>query len=157
RNKLFNDALSEILSEWCKFLDSQDSRDTLTKGRWLSLQADIDLRLTEDYVTAEDKKEPYWNFKSWNHFFHRQIKPERRPVSSPDDPKVIVSANDGTIYKIASQVKKDDTFWSKGQPYSLRDMLNGQYVDQFVGGTVIQSFLNGYDCHWIAAPIAGTV
>lgn len=158
RDKLFNEKLLAILKEWCDFLNSEDSRDTLTRGRWLSLQADIDLRLTEDYVTADDKEQPYWNFGSWNAFFHRRIKSERRPVSSPDDPNVIVSANDGKIYKIANQVKRDDIFWAKGQPYSLRDMLNGsQYVEQFIGGTVIQSFLSGSDCHWFATPITGTV
>jgi phosphatidylserine decarboxylase len=104
---------------------------------------------------------PFWGFTSWNDFFHRQIKPEKRPVSSPNDPNVIVSANDGHVYNFAANVQKYDTFWAKGQRYSLGDMLNRQHLDRFikdgVGADVIQSFLSGNDYHRFVAPITGTV
>lgn len=57
--------------------------------------------------------------------FHRRIKPEFRPVSAPDDPKVIVSANDGKVFKYEREVAKSSEFWLKEQPYSL------EIVDHF--------------------------
>src|SRR5262249_40989482 len=105
---------------------------------------------------------PFWGFTSWNDFFHREILPGKRPVDSPDDPSVIVSPNDGHVYNFAANVNKRDTFWMKGQPYSLSDMLKGQYLDRFInkdgiGADVIQSFLSGNDYHRFASPITGTV
>ena len=50
------------------------------------------------------------------------------------------------------------TFWIKGQPYSLRDMLaNDEPVDQFVGGTVYQAFLSATNYHRWHSPVAGTI
>jgi phosphatidylserine decarboxylase len=73
---------------------------------------------------------------------------------------VIVYANDGHVYNFATKVKEYDTFWAKGQPYSLCDMLKGKHnleLDRFIGGDVIQSFLSGNDYHRFVAPIDGTV
>ena len=103
------------------------------------------------------KDDVHWGFTSWNEFFHRQIIEKRRPLSDPDNPKVIVSANDGHVYNFATQVRRYDEFWAKGQPYSLHDMLNGHYIDRFDGGDVIQSFLSGSDYHRFVAPVGGKV
>src|SRR5690606_28250873 len=100
-----------------------------------------------------DQSAPHWGFTSYNAYFHRQIKSECRPISSPDDPKVIVSANDGTVFKIAREVKALDEFWLKGQPYSLLNMLNNSpYSGRFIGGDVLQSFLSGANYHRWRAP-----
>jgi phosphatidylserine decarboxylase len=160
RNADFNAALVLILREWCRFLDSKASRPVLNKRNgWLSAAAVKELSLG-DYVYP-DKKDPYGGFTSWNEFFHRQIKPAKRPVSDPDDPAVVVSANDGHVYNFASNVKAHDEFWAKGQAFSLADMLNSRHLDRFIkrgtGGDVIQSFLSGNDYHRFVAPIAGTV
>lgn len=156
-NAALNGALREILQEWCNFLDSKESRLVLNrKDGWLSPKSWEENKLA-DFVIP-DPADPYGGFASFNDFFHRRIKPELRPVAKPDDGKVIVSANDGTVYKIARGVKKQDRFWIKGQPYSLNDMLAGsQHVDRFVGGEVLQSFLDGSDYHRFHAPIDGTV
>ncbi len=69
-----------------------------------------------------------------------------------------MSANDGTVYKIAREVKALDEFWLKGQPYSLLNMLsNSPYSEKFIGGDVFQSFLSGADYHRWRSPIDGVV
>lgn len=172
RNADFNRALCMVLADWCDYLNSDKSCDQLVDKSgdqvdpdddgWLSPDAVDELQINE-YVDEQDKKKDHWGFTSWNDFFHRKFKnvSQRRPVSCPNDPKVIVSANDGHVYNFASNVKEYDTFWAKGQPYSLYDMLNGQYLDRFInkdgGAEVIQSFLSGNDYHRFMAPIAGTV
>jgi phosphatidylserine decarboxylase len=94
------------------------------------------LRLDE-FQTKPD--EPYLGFKSWNDFFIREFRPGLRPIANPDDDTVIVSACESTPYSIQVKVKGHDSFWLKRQPYSLRQMLNGHYVMEFVDGAVYQA------------------
>ncbi len=157
RNSDFNNAIRNVLKEWCHFLDSRASLDVINKkDGWLSPKSWKENGLADFVIPVPS--DPHGGFKSFNAFFHREIKGERRPVAAPDDPKVIVSANDGTIYKIARGVKRQDKFWIKGQSHSLVNMLNGsRYVDRFVGGDVVQSFLSGNDYHRYHSPIDGTV
>ena len=72
--------------------------------------------------------------------------------------KVIVSACESTPYGISTDVKRQDRFWIKSQPYSLQDMLaDDDSVDQFVGGTVYQAFLSAINYHRWHSPVAGTI
>lgn len=154
-----NDAIRNILQEWCSFLDSDKSLYVLNEGEfgWLSPSAFQFNKLWEFVIP--DRSAPHWGWKSYNDYFHRQIKASERPISQPDNPKVIVSANDGTVYAVASNVKALDKFWIKGQPYSLVNVLNnnGKYIEKFVGGYVFQTFLSGANYHRWRAPIDGTV
>jgi phosphatidylserine decarboxylase len=154
----FNSAIRNILQAWCDYLDSPASQDVLNTGEygWLSPSAYEFNKLNEFIIP--DKNAPHWGFTSYNAYFHRQINLAYRPLASPNDPKVIVSANDGTMYNLSRRVKKSDTFWIKSQPYSLVNMLdNIRYTDHFVGGDVMQSFLSGANYHRWRAPISGKI
>jgi phosphatidylserine decarboxylase len=158
RYPAINDAVNRILAEWCRFLDSAESTYVLNTGKygWLSPPAYKQYELQEFVIP--DQKAPHWGWTSFNAFFHREIKAEARPIVEPDNPKVVVSANDGTVYNIARKVKLLDRFWIKGQPYSLLNMLGGEKeAEPFVGGDVFQSFLSGANYHRWHAPVAGTV
>jgi phosphatidylserine decarboxylase len=65
-----------------------------------------------------DPAHPHWGFKSWNDFFTRRLKAGARPVAAPDDDKVIISPCESRPYRIARDVKRQEDFWIKGQPYS---------------------------------------
>jgi phosphatidylserine decarboxylase len=79
-------------------------------------------------------------------------------VSDPDQPKVVVSPNDGTIYHVARCVELETEFWLKEQPYSLQDMLAGSdLTETFVHGDVLQSYLSGADYHRWHSPVAGKI
>jgi phosphatidylserine decarboxylase len=162
RNHALNDAIRRILQEWCCFLDSANSLYVINKvmpdGRdgWLSEPA-IKYNKLDEFV-APDKSAAHWGWRSFNAFFHREIQASKRPIAAPGNPKVITSANDGTVYKIVRGVQEQDQFWIKGQPYSLTNMLAGSaYVDRFIDGDVFQSFLSGADYHRWHAPIDGIV
>jgi phosphatidylserine decarboxylase len=77
---------------------------------------------------------------------------------APDDSKVIVSPCESRPYRIAREVKRQDDFWIKGQPYSLTDMLAGDpRVDDFVGGVVFQAFLSAFNYYRWHSPVSGTI
>jgi phosphatidylserine decarboxylase len=157
RNAAFNDAIRLILKDWYRYLNTPESRHTINHDPdgWLNPFAYQDMQLYE-FIT--DRSDPHWGWKSYNDFFHREIKPEARPIAGPGDPRVIVSANDGHVLTIARGVKRTDQFWLKGEPYSLADMLDqSAYVDRFVDGYVFQSFLSGANYHRWHAPVDGTV
>ena len=71
---------------------------------------------------------------------------------------MIVSACESTPYGISTDVKRQDRFWIKSQPYSLADMLaNDDSAGQFAGGTVYQAFLSATNYHRWHSPVAGTI
>jgi len=151
-----NEMFRKVLAVWTQFLDSEASRYVLNDSAtgWLSPAARQALNL-DDFQTRPGA--PYLGFKSWNDFFIREFKPGKRPVAQPDNDKVIVSACESQPFSIQTAVKENDTFWLKSQPYSLRDMLNGNFVDEFVGGAVYQAFLSAKNYHRWHSPVSGTI
>ena len=122
---------------------------------WKSAEAQRTVGM-EQY--EHDPEDEHWGFSSWNDFFTRRFKDGERPVAAPDDDKVIVSACESTPYGISIDVKRQDRFWIKSQPYSLEDMLaNDESVDEFVGGTVYQAFLSATNYHRWHSPVAGKI
>ncbi len=157
RDPRINAMLKKILTAWCEFLSSGDSRYVLndSSSGWKCAEAQRTVGM-EQY--EHDPQDEHWGFASWNDFFTRSFKDGARPVASADDNKVIVSACESTPYGIATDVKRQDRFWIKSQPYSLEDMLaNDDSVDQFVGGTVYQAFLSATNYHRWHSPVAGTI
>jgi phosphatidylserine decarboxylase len=92
----------------------------------------------EDYV--HDPTAPFYGFKSWNDFFIRRFKPGARPVAEPHNHRVIINACESAPFAIARDVNAQYAFWIKLQPYSLKQMLDGHFVDEFVGGTDTRRF-----------------
>jgi phosphatidylserine decarboxylase len=157
RDERINAMLKKILTVWCEFLSSGDSLYVLNESSagWKSAEAQQTVGIEQFEYDPEDE---YWGFSSWNDFFTRRFKDGERPVASPDDDKVIVSACESTPYGISTDVQRQDRFWIKSQPYSLQDMLaNDDSVDALVGGTVYQAFLSATNYHRWHSPVAGKV
>ena len=158
RDPRMNVMIKKILTAWCEFLSSADSRYVLndSPSGWKSEAAQQAIGGIEQF--EHDPDDEYWGFTSWNDFFTRRLATGARPVAAPDDDAVVVSACESTPYGISVDVAGQDRFWIKSQPYSLRDMLAGdESVDYFVGGTVYQAFLSATDYHRWHAPVAGTI
>jgi len=156
RNIKINAMFKELLAVWTEFLNSEASRYVLvdSPNGWQSKKAMKQLHM-QDY--QYDPNAPYWGFSSWNDFFTREVKKGARPISGQGDGKVIVSPCDSTVYKIGHKAKAREKFWIKKQPYSLADMLDNNYVDQFIGGDVWQAFLSPFNYHRWHSPVSGTV
>ncbi|PFH62672.1 hypothetical protein XA68_12543 [Ophiocordyceps unilateralis] len=156
-----NDAMGRILAAWRAYLESPASRNVLnrsTDSGWLgptTLTAlerlgnapyNTTLRFEELYEC--DASDEFFGFKSW----------DVRPVASPEDDNVIVSACEASPYNVAHDVRLRDTFFAKGQPYSVLDMLgHDPLADMFAGGTVYQAFLTPLSYHRWVAPVSGVV
>jgi phosphatidylserine decarboxylase len=157
RDPRINSMLTKVLNAWCEFLSSPASLYVLndSPAGWKSDEAQ---RVVGMDLFEHDPDDEYWGFTSWNDFFTRHLRKDARPVSSPKDDKVIVSACESTPYKISADVHQQDSFWIKSQPYSLQDMLaNDVAADQFAGGTVYQAFLSATNYHRWHSPVAGTI
>ncbi len=157
RDPRINAMLKKILTVWCEFLSSGDSLYVLNESPsgWKSAEAQQTVGM-EQY--EHDPEDEHWGFSSWNDFFTRRFKDGERPVASPEDDKVIVSACESTPYGISTDVQREDRFWIKSQPYSLADMLaNDDAVDELVGGTVYQAFLSATNYHRWHSPVAGKI
>jgi phosphatidylserine decarboxylase len=156
RDPAFNDGLRAVLRDWCAYLDGPESRWVINRvNGWLSPLAWRTFEL--DQFVIPDPADPNGGFASYNAFFHRAIRPEARPLAGPGDPSVVVAPNDGAVYRVARGAAARASFWLKAQPYSLADMLRGQWLDRFVGGDVLQSYLSGADYHRFHAPVSGRV
>ena len=157
RDTRINDWIKNILAVWSTFLSSSDSLYVLndSPSGWKCEAAQQAVGIEQYQYDPQDE---HWGFASWNDFFTRRFKDGARPVHSPDDDDVIVSACESTPYAIATDVRLQDSFWIKSQPYSLRDMLaNTDACEQFVGGTVYQAFLSATNYHRWHSPVAGTI
>jgi phosphatidylserine decarboxylase len=157
RDLRINAMLKKILTVWCEFLSGSDSLYVLNESPsgWKSADAQRTVGM-EQY--EHDPDDEHWGFSSWNDFFTRHFKEGERPGASPEDDKVIVSACESTPYGISTDVKRQDRFWIKSQPYSLADMLaDDETVDEFVGGTVFQAFLSATNYHRWHSPVAGRI
>jgi phosphatidylserine decarboxylase len=157
RDTRINDVIRNILAVWSTFLSSSDSLYVLndSPSGWKCEAAQQAVGIEQYQYDPQDE---HWGFASWNDFFTRRFKDGVRPVHSPDDDDVIVSACESTPYAIATDVRLQDSFWIKSQPYSLRDMLaNNDACEQFVGGTVYQAFLSATNYHRWHSPVAGTI
>jgi len=151
-----NAVFRRFLAAWSGYLSSEESRYVLNDSPtgWLSPHAWKTLGL-DDFET--DANAAYLGFKSWNDFFIRRFKAGRRPVASPQDSRIIVSACESTPFAIKRRVRRRAEFWIKEQPYSLEEMLAGNFVEHFVGGTVYQAFLSARDYHRWHSPVSGTI
>ncbi len=157
RNEKINTMLKQILHVYTGYLNSEESAKVINTDEdgWMCDAAKKKLDMSSFQY---DPDAPHWGFKSWNEFFSRKLAKDARPIASPDDHKVIVSACDSTAHRIADDVEKYNKFWIKRQPYSLNDMLaNDPLVDEFVGGTVYQAYLDPFNYHRWHSPVSGTI
>lgn len=181
-NVLVNQQFKKILDSWSTFLVSQGSRYVLIQDdpasdavAWLSETAQAEMVSVASSALGQgpnpiaagatfaqifncDPTDPYYGFQSWDDFFTRTFREGVRPVYGEDDDSVIVNACESAPLGVAQNVQLSDSFWLKGQPYSLENMLDfDDDTPQFAGGTVYQAFLSALSYHRWHSPVSGTI
>jgi phosphatidylserine decarboxylase len=92
-------------------------------------------------------------YASFNEFFTRALRPEKRPFAS--DTRAIASPVDGTVSECGT-IDGDSLLQAKGQHYSLADLLAGQpWARAFEGGSFATIYLAPFNYHRIHMPLRG--
>jgi len=98
------------------------------------------------------------DFPTFNDFFIREIKPEARPVSSPNDDAVVVAPADCVINMIVDDLTEATKIPVKTVSLNIAELLNNSiYAKKFVGGTAVSCILMPNTYHRYHAPVSGHV
>lgn len=103
--------------------------------------------------------EPIENFKTFNQFFYRKLKPGARLCEAPDEERVLVSPADcrSTYFPTISKATE---IWIKGRDFSISRLFGSaypQYVDNFINGSLAIFRLAPQDYHRFHVPVSGTL
>jgi phosphatidylserine decarboxylase len=127
--------ITEYVIKYGEFMDSPES----WKPEYYDLISEDDRFRIKDYIGYE-------NFKTFNQFFTRDIKPWKRPIGEG-----FVSPCDGVIQNVLPVIKgkvdaraKTSLFHDLAVLFERRSRINQ--------GTLIDIYLNVFDCHRVYCP-----
>ncbi|KAG0315592.1 hypothetical protein BGZ97_008062 [Linnemannia gamsii] len=130
-----------------KFDDPRSKRNIEPFIRFHHLEAHMDEVL-----------EPVSNFRSFNEFFYRKLKPDARQLSSPGDDRVAVSVADCrmTCFQTISDAQQ---FWIKGRQFTVAKLLGGDdaLAKKYDGGSLAVFRLAPQDYHRYHIPVKGVL
>ncbi|GFY89169.1 phosphatidylserine decarboxylase 2 [Actinidia rufa] len=102
-------------------------------------------------------KYPLENFKTFNDFFIRELKPGARPISSTGHDDVAVCAADSRLMAFRN-VEDSLRFWIKGQRFSIHGLLGKEISSTaFLDGSLVIFRLAPQDYHRFHLPVSGTI
>ncbi len=112
------------------------------------------IRFIADYdVDATEFVKSPFDFKTFNEFFHRALKPEARPIAPGDS--VAVFPADGR-HLVFPNVDLAPGFYVKGSKFTLGELLGDAALTQrFAGGAMLISRLCPTDYHRFHFPVGG--
>lgn len=95
-------------------------------------------------------------FKSFNDFFTRELKPGARPIDADD--ASVVSPADGAINQLGN-IAHGTLLQAKGRHFSLVNLLGGdaELAEPFQEGSFCTVYLSPKDYHRVHMPLAGTL
>ncbi|QSZ33058.1 hypothetical protein DSL72_002643 [Monilinia vaccinii-corymbosi] len=102
---------------------------------------------------------PLEQFKNFNEFFYRQLKPDARPCSAPDNPRIIVSPADcrSVVFNRMDEATK---IWVKGREFSVERLLGSAYPEdakRYTNGSLGIFRLAPQDYHRFHIPVDGVM
>lgn len=133
--------------------------------RWISRAYGVynDTRISKrkinDFVTKlqidlDECEKPLADYRSFNDFFARRLKPDTRPI--PDDPRKLISSGDGRLLVFPSIDEKSlsNVKWA---PVYLMELFNrdNALVERYRGGSCAVLRLCPSDYHRFHFPLSG--
>ncbi|KAI8966678.1 phosphatidylserine decarboxylase-domain-containing protein [Daldinia sp. FL1419] len=100
---------------------------------------------------------PVEEFKNFNEFFYRALKPNARPCSAPDDPHIIVSPADCRSV-VFNSIDSATNIWIKGREFSIKRLLGDAYPEdakRYENGALGIFRLAPQDYHRFHIPVDG--
>lgn len=102
---------------------------------------------------GEAERTSLGEYRSFNDFFTRRLKPGVRPV--PDDARAVVSPADGFLSQLGA-VEDGQLLQAKGHRYSAVALLtDADLARRYRDGTFVTVYLSPRDYHRVHAPAAG--
>lgn len=103
---------------------------------------------------------PLKEFKTFNEFFYRALKPDARPCSAPNNPRIIVSPADCRSV-VFNRVDAATQVWIKGREFSVKRLLGGdvpaEEAARFENGALGIFRLAPQDYHRFHVPVDGVM
>ena len=95
-------------------------------------------------------------FKSFNHFFTRELNSNVRPLTTA--PNAIACPADGTVSQ-AGKINDGEVFQAKGKNFTVTDLLGGdsKRAEPFNNGVFTTIYLSPKDYHRLHMPLTGTL
>lgn len=100
---------------------------------------------------------PLPEFKTFNEFFYRQLKPDARPCSAPERPEIITSPADCRSV-VFNRLDEAQRIWVKGREFSVERLLGNAYPEdakRFNNGALGVFRLAPQDYHRFHIPVDG--
>jgi len=100
------------------------------------------------------------DYRTFNDFFIREIKPARRPIAYSYDNRILVSPGDCrlSVYSSVAEAKK---LFIKGKQFDVQHLLGGsnyqKWIDMFQDAYMLNARLSPVDYHRYHAPLGGKV
>lgn len=110
-------------------------------------------------LDMNEVKLPTEQFKTFNEFFYRELKPGARPCSAPDDPNVIVSPADCRSV-VFNRLEDAQRIWVKGREFSIERLLGDAYpqdAKRYQNGSLGIFRLAPQDYHRFHIPVDGVM
>ncbi|BCS22085.1 putative phosphatidylserine decarboxylase Psd2 [Aspergillus puulaauensis] len=102
---------------------------------------------------------PLGQFKNFNQFFYRALKPDARPCSAPDEPGIVVSPADCRSV-VFDRITEATGIWVKGREFSIKRLLGDAYpedVSRYQNGALGVFRLAPQDYHRFHIPVDGVM
>jgi phosphatidylserine decarboxylase len=105
---------------------------------------------------AEAREQDINNFKSFNDFFTRELKPGIRPITTQS--RTIACPADGAVSQ-AGKITEGKIFQAKGKSFTAIDLLGGspERAEPFNNGVFSTIYLSPKDYHRLHMPLTGTL
>ena len=102
---------------------------------------------------------PMDQFKNFNEFFYRQLKPDARPCSAPTRPEIVTSPADcrSVVFNRMDEAQK---IWVKGREFTVDRLLGSAYPDdarRYRDGALAIFRLAPQDYHRFHVPVDGII
>ncbi|KJX98627.1 phosphatidylserine decarboxylase like protein [Zymoseptoria brevis] len=102
---------------------------------------------------------PLNQFKTFNQFFYRELKPGARPCSAPNDPHIVVSPADCRSV-VFNRLEDAQRIWVKGREFSVERLLGDAYpkdAKRYQNGALGIMRLAPQDYHRFHIPVDGVM
>ncbi|KAJ5668576.1 Phosphatidylserine decarboxylase-related protein [Penicillium maclennaniae] len=102
---------------------------------------------------------PIEEFRNFNEFFYRALKPGARPCSAPNEPRIVVSPADCRSV-VFDRMDEATSIWVKGREFSVERLLGDAYpedADRYRNGALGVFRLAPQDYHRFHVPVDGVM